>query len=153
MQSASGGRPRSAGVAVDPFYDDYCHLVYPFNLTGQPAMSVPMPGDGPLPLGLQIVGRRFEDARVLRAAAEWERAAPWQRPPAPQPVAASPAAVAAVADAVRSGARSVRVEGVEAMDDGGLRAGVRIDAAGTQISLTRAWSPKPGAFELEWEPA
>jgi aspartyl-tRNA(Asn)/glutamyl-tRNA(Gln) amidotransferase subunit A len=51
---------------------------YPFNLTGQPAASVPcgFTRDG-LPIGLQIVGRRFDDALVLRAAAAFERARPW----------------------------------------------------------------------------
>jgi Asp-tRNA(Asn)/Glu-tRNA(Gln) amidotransferase A subunit family amidase len=28
-------------------------------------------------VGLQITGRRFDDARVLAAAAAWERVAPW----------------------------------------------------------------------------
>ena len=70
------------GQPIGEFYDDYCHFCYPFNLTGQPAISVPMaPGSGGLPLGLQIVGRRFEDDLVLRAAAAWERAQPWEAPP------------------------------------------------------------------------
>ena len=49
-----------------------------FNLTGQPAATVPCgwTADG-LPLGLQIVGRRHEDALVLRAAAAFEAIAPW----------------------------------------------------------------------------
>lgn len=40
-----------------------------FNLTQQPAISIPvgLTGSG-LPIGLQVVGRRFEDALVLRAA-------------------------------------------------------------------------------------
>jgi aspartyl-tRNA(Asn)/glutamyl-tRNA(Gln) amidotransferase subunit A len=54
-----------------------------FNLTGQPAASVPcgFTKDG-LPIGLQIVGRRFADPLVLRASAAFERARPWrqQRP-------------------------------------------------------------------------
>ncbi len=58
----------------------------PFNLTGQPAATVPCgwTSDG-LPIGLQIVGRRFEDALVLRAAAAFEEAAPWadRRPQLP----------------------------------------------------------------------
>jgi aspartyl-tRNA(Asn)/glutamyl-tRNA(Gln) amidotransferase subunit A len=51
---------------------------YPFNLTGQPAASVPcgFTRDG-LPIGLQIVGRRFDDVSVLRAAAAFERERPW----------------------------------------------------------------------------
>jgi aspartyl-tRNA(Asn)/glutamyl-tRNA(Gln) amidotransferase subunit A len=59
-------------------------FTYPFNLTGQPASSVPagFTKDG-LPIGLQIVGRRYQDASVLRASAAFERARPWAsaRPP------------------------------------------------------------------------
>jgi aspartyl-tRNA(Asn)/glutamyl-tRNA(Gln) amidotransferase subunit A len=59
-------------------------FTYPFNLTGQPAASVPggFTRDG-LPIGLQIVGRRFADATVLRASAAFEAARPWahKRPP------------------------------------------------------------------------
>lgn len=58
-------------------------FTYPFNLTGQPAATLPcgFMQDG-LPIGLQIVGRRLADATVLRAAAAYEAAAPWaeQRP-------------------------------------------------------------------------
>ena len=48
-------------------------LCYPFNYSGQPAISVPagFTASG-LPVGLQIVGRRLEDALVLRAAAAFE---------------------------------------------------------------------------------
>jgi Asp-tRNA(Asn)/Glu-tRNA(Gln) amidotransferase A subunit family amidase len=51
---------------------------YPFNLTGQPAASVPVgfTPDG-LPVGLQIVGRRFADRTVLAASAAFEAAQPW----------------------------------------------------------------------------
>jgi aspartyl-tRNA(Asn)/glutamyl-tRNA(Gln) amidotransferase subunit A len=59
-------------------------FTYPFNLTGQPAATVPagFTTDG-LPIGLQIVGRRLQDALVLRAAAALEAAAPWaQKRPA-----------------------------------------------------------------------
>jgi aspartyl-tRNA(Asn)/glutamyl-tRNA(Gln) amidotransferase subunit A len=57
---------------------------YPFNLTGNPAASCPagMTPDG-LPVGLQIVGRRFADVTVLQASAAFEQARPWagHRPP------------------------------------------------------------------------
>ncbi|MES2538723.1 MAG: amidase [Pseudomonadota bacterium] len=57
---------------------------YPFNLTQQPAASIPC-GFTPagLPIGLQIVGRRFDDALVLRAARafEAEETVPLRRPP------------------------------------------------------------------------
>jgi Asp-tRNA(Asn)/Glu-tRNA(Gln) amidotransferase A subunit family amidase len=55
-----------------------------FNLTGQPAATVPcgFTSDG-LPIGLQIVGRRFEEATVLHASAAFEAIRPWakRRPP------------------------------------------------------------------------
>ena len=53
-------------------------FTYPFNITGQPAASVPCGWtDDGLPVGLQIVGRRFDEGTVLKAAAAFERAAPW----------------------------------------------------------------------------
>ena len=53
-------------------------FTYPFNLTGQPAATVPCgwTADG-LPVGLHIVGRRYDEATVLRAAAAFEAAFPW----------------------------------------------------------------------------
>ncbi|KAL4865490.1 amidase signature domain-containing protein [Aspergillus spectabilis] len=46
----------------------------PFNVTGHPAMSVPCRfGEGRLPIGIQLVGRRWEDEMVLEAAALVER--------------------------------------------------------------------------------
>jgi Asp-tRNA(Asn)/Glu-tRNA(Gln) amidotransferase A subunit family amidase len=71
-----------AGKPVSPY--GWIPFTYPFNLTGQPAVSVPcgFTREG-LPIGLQIVGRRFDDASVLQAAAAFERARPWAnaRPP------------------------------------------------------------------------
>jgi Asp-tRNA(Asn)/Glu-tRNA(Gln) amidotransferase A subunit family amidase len=66
------------GEPVDPFFDDWCTFCYPANLTGQPAACVPIgAGADGLPVGLQIIGRRWEDAVVLAAAAAVERALPW----------------------------------------------------------------------------
>lgn len=51
---------------------------FPFNLTGQPAASVPVGFTSEnLPVGLQIVGRRFADRTVLAASAAFEAAQPW----------------------------------------------------------------------------
>jgi Asp-tRNA(Asn)/Glu-tRNA(Gln) amidotransferase A subunit family amidase len=59
-------------------------FTYPFAITGQPAISVPagFTSEG-LPVGLQIVGRRFADVTVLRVAAAFEAMRPWahRRPP------------------------------------------------------------------------
>jgi Asp-tRNA(Asn)/Glu-tRNA(Gln) amidotransferase A subunit family amidase len=72
---------RIDGTPVDPFFDDWCTFCLPANLTGQPAASVPIGvGDDGLPVGLQIIGRRWEDAAVLGAAAAVERVRPPQRP-------------------------------------------------------------------------
>jgi len=54
-------------------------FAYPFNMSGQPAASVPagFTNEG-LPVGLQIVGRHLDDPLVLRAAAAFESARPWR---------------------------------------------------------------------------
>lgn len=59
-------------------------FTFPFNLTGQPAASVPAGfTDHGRPVGLQIVGRRHADRTVLAASAAYEAAAGWadRRPP------------------------------------------------------------------------
>ncbi len=55
---------------------------YPFNLTQQPAITVPCGlTAGGLPIGLQLVGPMFGDALVLRAARAYEARHPVPRPP------------------------------------------------------------------------
>jgi len=52
---------------------------YPFNLTQQPAASVPCGfTKAGLPVGLQILGPMHGDRRVLRAARAFEKLQPWQ---------------------------------------------------------------------------
>jgi len=52
----------------------------PFNMTGQPAANVPCGFDSQgLPVGLQLVGRRFDELSVLNASAAFEEAQPWSR--------------------------------------------------------------------------
>lgn len=61
------GEATAGGVEVRPAL---LSLTLPFNLTGWPAVSVPMrPSDGALPVGVQLVGVRFEERAVLRVAA------------------------------------------------------------------------------------
>ncbi|MCX2732703.1 amidase [Saccharopolyspora sp. NFXS83] len=78
--------PFEAGVeapagSTSPRWTGWTPFTYPFNMTQQPAASVPcgFTTDG-LPIGLQIVGPRHSDARVLRASRAYEQARPWSRP-------------------------------------------------------------------------
>jgi aspartyl-tRNA(Asn)/glutamyl-tRNA(Gln) amidotransferase subunit A len=53
----------------------------PFNMTEQPAASINCGyTEEGLPIGLQIVGRRFDDLGVLRVSRAYERLRPTQRP-------------------------------------------------------------------------
>jgi amidase len=65
------------GKLLDSYFQ-WFSLTYGITLTGLPAISVPcgFTRSG-LPVGLQIVGRRRQEAAVLRAAAAFEAAAPW----------------------------------------------------------------------------
>jgi aspartyl-tRNA(Asn)/glutamyl-tRNA(Gln) amidotransferase subunit A len=66
-----------AGRPAEPY--EWIPFTYPFNMTGQPACSVPAGFTADkLPVGLQIVGRRFDDVTVLRAAHAFEGAQPWR---------------------------------------------------------------------------
>ena len=71
------------GVPVDGLwaFNPFCYL---FNMTGQPAASIPcgFSSEG-LPIGLHIVGRKGDEVTVLRASAAFEEARPWAhlRPP------------------------------------------------------------------------
>ena len=65
-------------------WTNWSPFTYPFNLTQQPAISVPagLTDDG-MPVGLQIIGPFGADIRVLRAALAFESARPFPKPPAP----------------------------------------------------------------------
>jgi Asp-tRNA(Asn)/Glu-tRNA(Gln) amidotransferase A subunit family amidase len=72
-----------AGQAISAL--GWMPFTFPFNLTGQPAASVPAGfSDDGLPVGLQIIGRRNADRTVLAASAAYEAACPWsERHPQP----------------------------------------------------------------------
>src|ERR1700733_2952394 len=77
-----------ASPSDDPL-DPFPHIGFPvaFNMSEQPALSINCGyNDEGLPIGMQIIGRRFDDLGVLRVAAAFEAmrlgtARPWPEPP------------------------------------------------------------------------
>ena len=63
--------------AVDPLIG-WC-LTHPVNFTGHPAASIPAGlSEDNLPVGMQIIGRRYADGDVLAASAVFEGLRPWR---------------------------------------------------------------------------
>jgi len=57
----------------------WMNFTYPFNMTGIPAASIPAGWTtSGLPIGMQIVANRFNDALVLQVSKAFEEIAPWQ---------------------------------------------------------------------------
>jgi aspartyl-tRNA(Asn)/glutamyl-tRNA(Gln) amidotransferase subunit A len=75
VEAVTGGEAEAVAVSVAGL-----RLNRPFNFLGVPALSVPMgfTADG-LPMGLQLVGRPWSEARVLACAAAYEQATDWHR--------------------------------------------------------------------------
>jgi aspartyl-tRNA(Asn)/glutamyl-tRNA(Gln) amidotransferase subunit A len=123
--------PEIGGRPVDEAFDDWCYFMLPFNLSGQPAISVPMgTAEHGLPVGLQIVGRRLEDDLVLRAAGAWERISPWDRPPL-----------------------RARADVLTATDHGVPVAGARVRTPDGVREVRRAWRPAGSELEIEYADA
>jgi amidase/aspartyl-tRNA(Asn)/glutamyl-tRNA(Gln) amidotransferase subunit A len=70
------GPSRIGDVEVDPLIG-WC-LTYPVNFSGHPAASIPAGMAQGLPVGMQVIGRRYADADVLAASAAFERIRPWR---------------------------------------------------------------------------
>jgi len=98
--TAGGPDPRLESWRTIEFWRR-ASLTTPFNVTGGPALAqcIGFSSNG-LPLSMQIVGRPFDDATVLRVAHAYEKATPWRKkrpeldpaaecstslPPAPDP--------------------------------------------------------------------
>ncbi len=71
------------GLNVPPGWEDrnpvsWVYYTYPFNVTGQPAASIPAGfTKAGLPVGLQMVARINSETDIFRAAAAFEEAFPW----------------------------------------------------------------------------
>lgn len=57
------------------------HFTAPFNLSGQPGMSLPIHEHEGIPVGVQLVGRFGADAQLLQLASQLERMAVWTTAP------------------------------------------------------------------------
>ncbi|MFX1478207.1 MAG: amidase [Promethearchaeota archaeon] len=54
-------------------------FTFPFNFTGHPTATIPCGWTGrKLPIGLQIVGKRFQELLILQVSKAFEEVAPWQ---------------------------------------------------------------------------
>ena len=58
---------------------DWVMYTFPFNMTGLPAASIPSGWtNSGLPIGMQIVGKRYDEKTVLQVSKAFEEIAPWQ---------------------------------------------------------------------------
>ena len=71
----AGGDPQAV---IEHAWDMLANTA-PFDMSGHPAISVPCgkTSEG-LPVGLMLIGRRFDDATVLRAANAFEQSGDWE---------------------------------------------------------------------------
>jgi Asp-tRNA(Asn)/Glu-tRNA(Gln) amidotransferase A subunit family amidase len=78
-----GGYPEIDGKAPGP--NDPFRYSIPFNILGLPAISVPCLLSDQAAVGLQVVGRAWDEPTVLRAARAYEAATEWhsRQPPLP----------------------------------------------------------------------
>jgi amidase/aspartyl-tRNA(Asn)/glutamyl-tRNA(Gln) amidotransferase subunit A len=80
VENATDGNTMGPGEVESEQVDrliGWC-LTYPINFSGHPAASIPAGLAEGLPVGMQIVGRRYADGDVLAASAAFERLRPWQ---------------------------------------------------------------------------
>jgi aspartyl-tRNA(Asn)/glutamyl-tRNA(Gln) amidotransferase subunit A len=74
----------TVGVPAPRLDDDFLALMPLFftgvwNVTGSPALSLPVEPEHGLPVGVQIIGRAFDEATTLRVGDAYQRRTPWHR--------------------------------------------------------------------------
>ena len=82
--ATAGEEQLECGGRMEDVTAAYVRTTAPFNLSGQPALSVPCGFDrNGLPIGLQIAGRPFDEVTVLQIGAAYESSTEWitRRPP------------------------------------------------------------------------
>lgn len=83
LMAGQGEAPTFASHNSENFWTRVNPFTLP-NVTGQPALAVPIGfGKDGLPLGMQLLGRPFDDATVLKVGHAYQQSCPWhrQRPP------------------------------------------------------------------------
>jgi len=85
--NTTGPAPRIDAVGTYATFDRASYTA-PYNVTGLPAMAVPIGFENELPLGFQIAGKPFDEAAVLRAGHAFEQASDFRltRPPLSAPL-------------------------------------------------------------------
>lgn len=59
-------------------FSDFANFAHPINLSGQPAISLPLAwSEAGLPIGVQLIGRPLEEATLLKLGAQFEQASHW----------------------------------------------------------------------------
>jgi len=77
FELGSVGPSKIAGKAIS--HSGWYPFTYPFNLTALPAASIPCGWSSEnLPIGMQIIGKRFDEKTVLQVSKAFEEIAPWQ---------------------------------------------------------------------------
>jgi aspartyl-tRNA(Asn)/glutamyl-tRNA(Gln) amidotransferase subunit A len=117
VTAAPGPAPRLDALRAIDFWRKRASLTTPFNVTGAPALAqcIGFSPEG-LPLSMQIAGRPFEDATVLRVAQAYEQATPWRATrPRLDPHASFPAAPLPVPEPAWADISPVRREEIAAL--------------------------------------
>ena len=119
-------------------------LLTAWNVTGQPVLALPNGfGRGGLPLGMQIVGRPFDEATILRIGHAYEQATDWhtRRPPLVRGAAAPEVTPPPV---LSGGAESVDAETRDLCVKAAKRAGLQLD----ELGLTQLLEGAPYALGM-----